>query len=58
MSPDDEASRLGADQKGFSSPPVFQAYELFRGNREVIIEHGRAQYRLRITTAGKLILNK
>ena len=30
--------------------------ELFKGHREVLIEHGTRVYRLRITTSGKLIL--
>jgi hemin uptake protein HemP len=32
--------------------------DLFRGDREVVILHGKEQYRLRITRAGKLILTK
>lgn len=32
--------------------------ELFRGEREVIIQHCNDYYRLLITKAGKLILNK
>lgn len=32
--------------------------DLFRGGREIIIEHGSQHYRLQITKAGKLILNK
>ncbi|MDP3921221.1 MAG: hemin uptake protein HemP [Candidatus Omnitrophota bacterium] len=32
--------------------------DLFRGKREVIIRHSDKQYRLQITKAGKLILNK
>ena len=31
---------------------------LFRGNREIVILHGGAQYRLRITKGDKLILTK
>jgi len=58
MSLDSEATQAGEDRRELASPPIFQARELFRGNREVIIEHGGAQYRLRITKAGKLILNK
>ncbi len=30
--------------------------ELFRGVREIVIEHGGRQYQLRITQSGKLIL--
>ncbi|MEO8418860.1 MAG: hemin uptake protein HemP [Methylophilaceae bacterium] len=32
--------------------------ELFGGAREVIIEHARDEYRLRLTSQGKLILTK
>jgi hemin uptake protein HemP len=32
--------------------------QLMRGQREIIIQHGREEYRLRITAAGKLILTK
>lgn len=37
---------------------VIQSEQLFQGNREVIIEHLAHEYRLMITKAGKLILNK
>jgi hemin uptake protein HemP len=32
--------------------------QLMKGRREIIIQHGRDEYRLRITAAGKLILTK
>lgn len=35
-----------------------RALELFGGERELLIEHGGALYRLRITRHGKLILTK
>jgi hemin uptake protein HemP len=38
--------------------PVVPAQELFRGRREVVIEHDGARYRLRITRRNKLILQK
>ncbi|MBI1977398.1 MAG: hemin uptake protein HemP [Candidatus Omnitrophica bacterium] len=41
-----------------SDKRVIRSEELFEGRREVIIEHARDQYRLLITKAGKLILNK
>ncbi|WP_425617211.1 hemin uptake protein HemP [Anatilimnocola sp. NA78] len=44
----------GASQK----PRVYRSDELFGGDREIWIEHGDLQYRLRITSAGKLVLNK
>ena len=38
--------------------PVFQSEDLFKNGREIIIVHGESEYRLLITKAGKLILNK
>jgi hemin uptake protein HemP len=32
--------------------------DLLQGAREVLIQHGQETYRLRMTKAGKLILNK
>ena len=32
--------------------------ELFAGARELLIEHGNEEYRLRLTNQGKLILTK
>ena len=37
---------------------VFRSEDLFEKDREIVIIHGEAQYRLQITKAGKLILNK
>lgn len=37
---------------------TFRSEELFAGMREIVIEHSKDQYRLLITKAGKLILNK
>ena len=36
----------------------YQSSDLFQGDREIVILHGDSQYRLQITKAGKLILNK
>ncbi len=36
----------------------FQSAELFGTAREVVIEHGGEEYRLRLTRQGKLILTK
>ncbi len=36
----------------------YRSEDLFQGDREVVIVHGEARYRLQITRAGKLILNK
>jgi hemin uptake protein HemP len=38
--------------------PVVVAKDLFRGKREVLIEHDGVRYRLRITRRNKLILQK
>ena len=40
------------------APRVIEAEELFRGSREVWIEHAGVRYRLRITRRNKLILQK
>ncbi|REJ67351.1 MAG: hemin uptake protein HemP [Planctomycetota bacterium] len=40
------------------SARVYATDELFQGNNEIIIRHGVAEYRLRITRSNKLILNK
>ena len=39
-------------------PQVVLSSDLLAGHREVIIEHGTEQYRLRLTTNNKLILVK
>ncbi|GIW81951.1 MAG: hypothetical protein KatS3mg105_3758 [Gemmatales bacterium] len=39
-------------------PPVLNAKELFRGTREVLIDHDGVTYRLRITKHNKLILQR
>ena len=39
-------------------PQVLDARQLFRGEREVWIEHAGVRYRLRITRRNKLILQK
>jgi hemin uptake protein HemP len=38
-------------------PPTYQKQDLFKGAKEVIIEHNTSRYRLRETKNGKLILN-
>ena len=37
---------------------VIRSEDLFEKDREVMILHGESYYRLQITKAGKLILNK
>jgi hemin uptake protein HemP len=39
-------------------PIIYASEAIFRGRKEVWIEHGAEMYRLRITTAGKLYLTK
>jgi hemin uptake protein HemP len=39
-------------------PPRFKVSELLGKAREAILEHGGHEYRLRITSNGKLILTK
>ncbi len=41
-----------------SEPPRVSSRDLLAGHREIIIEHGRDEYRLRLTNANKLILTK
>ena len=41
-----------------NTPRVVSSEDLFRGRQEVIINHQQNLYRLMITKAGKLILNK
>jgi len=41
-----------------SDKRIICSEELFKGSREIIIEHDQDQYRLLITKSGKLILNK
>jgi len=40
------------------SKPRVRATALLQGHREVIIEHGNEEYRLRLTRQGKLLLTK
>jgi hemin uptake protein HemP len=41
-----------------AATPKIASDRLLNGRREIIIQHGREQYRLRITGAGKLLLTK
>ena len=52
-----EPEDLQALQKPFEGV-FYRSEELFQGRSRIVIEHGKAQYRLQITKAGKLILNK
>ena len=55
--PDHAAAAPDQNQEQTSARMVASA-ELFQGKKVVIIRHEGAEYRLRITKAGKLILNK
>ncbi|QDU31786.1 hypothetical protein ETAA8_69460 [Anatilimnocola aggregata] len=54
-SPDSSAPREAEPSK---SPRIYTSAELFGNQREVWIEHGDQQYKLRITSTNKLVLNK
>jgi hemin uptake protein HemP len=64
MSPDDDVRPGRRLPPPHTAPPVsdpprkIDARDLFRGDREVVIQHAGAEYRLRLTRAGKLILYK
>ena len=44
--------------KDSKEPRQFSSNDLFKGARELIINHGNDQYRLRVTMSDKLILTK
>lgn len=39
-------------------PPRISTERLLGGRREIVLQHGLEEYRLRVTAAGKLILTK
>lgn len=49
-----------SEQQWMPAPgkPRLRAAALLQGHREVIIEHGNEEYRLRLTRQGKLLLTK
>ena len=49
---------VAQSQQSAEGPPVVLSEHLLKGSREIIIRHGGEAYRLRLTRAGKLILNK
>ncbi|TAJ25867.1 MAG: hemin uptake protein HemP [Reyranella sp.] len=53
-------SNAGAPVSLDTSPatPRIESTELMRGGREILIRHGEATYRLRVTMSDKLILTK
>ena len=46
------------ERSSLRETPCITSEQLLGGTREVIIQHGGEQYRLRVTSAGKLILTK
>ncbi len=44
--------------EGIAGRVYLKSEQLFAGTREVIIEHAGNEYRLRLTSQGKLILTK
>lgn len=45
-------------ERGRAAQRRFRTEELFAGSKEIIIEHQEADYRLRLTSKGKLILTR
>ena len=58
--PESDKAAPAAEGRRDDSPEavVLNATELFRGRREVWIEHEGVRYRLRLTRRNKLILQK
>jgi hemin uptake protein HemP len=56
--PPDKPPREQSPPRLDDRPPIIEAKDLFRGEREVWIEHAGVRYRLRITRRNKLILQK
>jgi hemin uptake protein HemP len=54
----DDRPRPKADAKDAQAPRLLEAQQLFRGEREIWIEHAGTRYRLRITRRNRLILQK
>lgn len=53
-----DAAAPGAQRPGQDSIPEYDTGTLFAGRREIVIRHAGADYRMKITKQGKLILNK
>lgn len=53
---DDRDAPPGADR--LTPLPRYRVSDLLRGGREAVLEHEGADYRLRITAKGRLILTK
>ncbi|BDG70416.1 hemin uptake protein HemP [Roseomonas fluvialis] len=49
---------LAEQQNITDTPVVLRSEDVFKGAREVVIQHAGEAYRLRLTSNGKLILTK
>jgi hemin uptake protein HemP len=58
MSPEPTTSGATAPPTSGHAAVRYDVNELLKGGREAIIEHNGAEYRLRITSNGRLILTK
>ncbi len=54
----DASARTDAPKSGSNEPNRIVASTLLAGRREVILQHDGQEYRLRLTSNGKLILTK
>ena len=57
LSPPKEREPMGLPPKA-QHASHYTSNDLFKGQSEILIEHQGAEYRLRITRSGGLILNK
>lgn len=53
-----DADALVAQRPNQEPLPDYDTGTLFAGRREIVIRHAGADYRMKITKQGKLILNK
>ena len=53
-----EARPSAAPAMAASRPARISTERLMDGRREIVLQHGLEEYRLRITSSGKLILTK
>ena len=53
-----DAGSIKASLSAEDTLPEYDTQTLFAGKREIVIRHGGADYRMKITKQGKLILNK
>jgi hemin uptake protein HemP len=54
----DDVRPLPASLAANNNPRVISSAEILQGDREILILHGDSVYRLRVTRANRLILNK